>query len=353
MLSAHRIPNLLQILVVILLVGSLGQSTQAESPAPVKVYILAGQSNMVGHAAVSLLEHQIHDEHTREKFAHLHNEGEWVEREDVWIKFGDRKGPLTPGFGARGKIGPELQFGHAIGDHHDEQVLLIKTAWGGHSLYQNFRPPSAGLPDDAVLTRMHEQAVAQAQQRNQPKPTLDDIKARFGLSYRNMLQEVQATLTNLEDHFPSYQGQGYEIAGFVWFQGFNDMINAEATAEYADNMAHFIRDVRRDLERPSLPFVIGQLGVGGPDPGDNVVRFKEAQAEAAAMSEFKGDVTLVPTDVLWDMRADEVFRRGWQENLEEWKTVGSDRPYHYLGSVVFFKRAGQAFADAVLQLQAH
>ena len=54
-------------------------------------------------------------------------------------------GPLAPGFGSRDDaIGPELGFGHVVGEHLDEQVLLIKVAWGGKSLAVDFRPPSAG-----------------------------------------------------------------------------------------------------------------------------------------------------------------------------------------------------------------
>ena len=93
----------------------------------------------------------------------------------------------------------------------------------------------------------------------------DEEKANnfCGLEYELMVEGVHNALKNIDKIVPDYKGQGYEIAGFVWFQGWNDMINAQYTAEYADNMANFIRDVRKDLKAPKLPFVIGQLGVGG------------------------------------------------------------------------------------------
>ena len=72
----------------------------------------------------------------------------------MWIKFLDRKGKLTVGYGSPKCIGPELEFGTVVGDRYDEPVLLIKTAWGGRSLYRDFRSPSAGLPPDAVLEKM-------------------------------------------------------------------------------------------------------------------------------------------------------------------------------------------------------
>ena len=118
----------------------------SEPAKPVKVFILAGQSNMEGKAKVSLLDYQAKQPATRDLFKHLRKDGKWIERDDVWIKFLDRKGKLTVGYGSPKCIGPELEFGTVVGDHYDEQVLLIKTAWGGRSLYRDFRPPRAGLP---------------------------------------------------------------------------------------------------------------------------------------------------------------------------------------------------------------
>jgi alpha-galactosidase len=116
-------------------------------------------------------------------------------------------------------------------------------------------------------------------------------------------------------------------------------------------MAHFIRDVRKDLKSPNLPVVIGQMGVDGKKPNANIVKFKEAEAQAAALPEFKGNVALVKTDQFWDTDAEAVFKKGWRENLKEWNTVGSDYGYHYYGSVKTMSKIGQAFAKAMLDLQ--
>src|SRR5207302_5458970 len=120
--------------------------------------------------------------------------------------------------------------------------------------------------------------------------TLDDAKKPFGAAYRDMLTEVNGTLADLKKQFPDYAGQGYELAGFVWFQGWNDMISADHTAEYTANLAHFIRDVRKHSKPPKLPFVIGQMGVDGEKPGANVKKFKDAQAAVMEVAEFKGNV---------------------------------------------------------------
>lgn len=314
---------------------------------PIRVFILAGQSNMEGKAKVSLLETQLKQPATRELFAHWQQDGKWLEREDVRIKFLDRSGKLTVGYGSPNCVGPELEFGHVVGNHYDEPVLLIKTAWGGRSLYRDFRPPSSGLPADELLQKMLEN-----EQKRNPKTTLEELKAKFGASYREMLAEVEKTLSDIERYVPGAGNRGYKIAGFLWFQGWNDMISAEYTAEYPQNLAHFIRDVRRDLKSPQLPFVIAQMGVDGANPNPNVVKFKSAQASVMDLPEFKDNkVALLKTDVFWDTIAEAVYKKGWRENIDEWNTVGSDYPYHYLGSVRTMKGIGGGLAEAVLKLQ--
>jgi alpha-galactosidase len=333
-------------LMAVLLIS--GAITAAEKPK-LKVFILAGQSNMEGKAKMSLLEHQVKDAKTRDLFKHLQNDkGEWIVRDDVWIKFLDRHGGLTVGYGSPNCIGPELALGNTVGDHFDEPVLLIKTAWGGRSLFRDFRSPSSGLPADDVLQKELEQA-----RKNKPQTSLDEVKARYGASYREMLKEINDSLANLKTLFPQYEDQGYELAGFVWFQGWNDMINAEYTAAYTQNMANFIRDVRKDLKSPELPFVIGVLGVGGEEekPEPQKEAFKKAQAAAGELEEFKGNVAVVHTAPLWDKEADAVFKKGWREHIDEWNTVGSDWPFHYLGSAKCYSRIGNAFAEAVIKLQ--
>ena len=143
--------------------ASLLASTGFAYGKTVRAFILAGQSNMEGKAQNSLLDFQASDAKTAEHYVHLRDGDKWIVRDDVFIKFLGRKGELTTGFGSNGCTGIELEFGHAMGEHFDDPVVLIKTAWGGHSLSHNFRPPSAGDPGDG-------------------KP--------FGESYKNMMMEL-------------------------------------------------------------------------------------------------------------------------------------------------------------------
>ena len=336
---------------------ALTSFAQAEDPPKVKVFIMAGQSNMEGKAQVSLLDHQITAPETAELFAHLHVDGEYIVRDDVWVEFLGHRGGLTPGFGSPDRIGPELQFGTVVGDHFDAPVLLIKTAWGGHSLYKNFRPPSAGLPSDAVLQETLDQANERIRSNNEKNPdrneallTMDDITEPFGLSYRNMMQEVETTLADMDERFPEYEGQGYEIAGFVWFQGFNDQFGDYASLEYEENMEHFIRDVRRDLELPELPFVIAALGTNGSKEAQGGgLAVREAQLAMNDVPDFEGNVYAFRTDVMADTVAEGLID-GWQNHVEEWQKVGSDRPYHYLGSTIWYGRIGTECGEGMLEL---
>lgn len=329
-------------------------STQAEDI--VKVFILAGQSNMEGKAANALITHQATDEKTKQHFAHLRTGDDWTVREDVSIKFLNRHGGLTIGYGSPNKTGPELQFGYLMGENFDEPVLLIKTAWGGHSLYQKFRPPSAGLPSDEILAAELEKKQNQTRKNNEkknrtdPLPTMEDIKAPYGSSYKNMIAEVENTLNNLGTYFPALKDHQADISGFVWFQGFNDLFGDHAPAQYAENLQLLIRDVRQEFNKPKLPFVIAAIGNNGSKPAHpNMLKIQTAQLSMNDLPEFKGNVKAFPTDVLVDKAAEQLYPN-WKKDIEKWKLVGSDRPYHYLGSAIWYTRIGNGMGEAMLEL---
>jgi hypothetical protein len=256
----------------------------AAVPKPLQVFILAGQSNMEGQAVADLdgkdyndgkgtLEFLLRDPAKASLVKHLKDaQGRWTVREDVWVRYKPengpvKAGPLTLGFtvyGGRHHFGPELQFGHVLGDCFASQVLLIKTAWGGKSLYRDFRPPSSG--------------------------------GTVGPYYTKMLTDIREALAELKTDFPRYDGGGYELAGFVWYHGWNDGCEPRtAVPEYEQNLVNFIRDVRKDLNAPRLPFVIGELtGLWVQAPGEWAA-LRKAQAAAAARPEFRGTVIFVET----------------------------------------------------------
>jgi alpha-galactosidase len=335
---------------VLSLFASTSRSEEPKKDSAVKVFLLVGQSNMQGKASLATLAHQIKDERTRKGFAHLHDgEGNYRVRDDVLINFLDRHGKLEVGYGSPGRFGPELGFGWTVGEAIDAPVLIVKAAYGGRSLFRDFRSPSAGLPDADVL-----QKDLAAARRRKPETTLEDVRAQYGFAYRDMLGEAKRVRENYKTLFPELKDKKLEIAGFVWFQGWNDMINADYSAAYAENMAHFIHDVRRDLDAPKMPFVIGQLGVGGMYQGDDAAgdkkeRFKANQAAAAELPEFKGNVAVVKTDQFWDPVAAEAFKV-WRQDVEAWRHFGDDFEYHYLGSPKIVYEIGQAFGKQMLEM---
>ncbi len=341
------------VLITFLLVSPFARA--AEDAEPVKVFILAGQSNMEGKAVNTLLDHQATDPKTKDFFAHLRDGDKWAVRDDVFIKFLGRKGPLTIGYGSRGRTGAELEFGHMMGEHFDEPVILIKAAWGGHSLFKLFRSPSAGLPSDEKLQAELKQAQDRVKKdneknnRNKPLPTMEDIKKPYGSSYRNMMTEVKGLFENYETLFPKLKGRKLKVTGFAWFQGFNDQWG-DAPGEYESNMRHFIKDVRKDLKAPTLPFVIAAIGTNGSKPAKGGgLTVRTAQMAMNDVPEFKGNVKTFRTDLLVDKAAERLID-GWQNHVEEWKKVGSDRPYHYLGSAIWHTRIGHAMGESMLEL---
>jgi hypothetical protein len=267
-----------------LLLAPMSLLQAAEKRGPVKVFILAGQSNMEGQAVVDLdgknynygkgtLVQLMRDPAKARRLKHLRDDlGRWAVRDDVWVRYQREqgpllRGPLTMGFSVYGDahhFGPELQYGWVIGDYFTNQVLLIKTAWGGKSLYKDFRPPSSG--------------------------------GLVGPYYTKMIAEVREGLANLKTDFPSYDGAGYELAGFVWYQGWNDGCEPKtAVPQYEANLVNLIKDVRRELNAPNLPVVIGELTGPWVQAPDEWATLRKAQAAAAARPEFRDSVLFVET----------------------------------------------------------
>jgi hypothetical protein len=267
-----------------LLVALLSGTAWAAGGTPMKVYILAGQSNMEGQAVVDLdgpdyndakgtLATLIANPAKAPDLAHLRAaDGSWRVRDDVWAWYQPEGGPLRAGplalgftpYGDQHHFGPELEFGHVMGESLDSEVLLIKTAWGGKSLYVDFRPPSSG--------------------------------GTVGAYYTRMIADVRTALGSIKERFPQSKADGYELAGFVWYQGWNDGCDPKnAVPEYEANLVNLIHDVRKDLDAPKLPVVVGEItGAWVKAPGE-WERLRQAQAAAAARPEFKGNVAFVPT----------------------------------------------------------
>ena len=207
-------------------------------------------------------------------------DGKWTVRHDVYFQEArlakDGKGsPLSATSNGR-SIGPELGFGHVLGTFHDEQVLLIKTAQGNRSLGFDFRPPSSGRTDPANKFESAE--------------------------YKLMVEGVRKTLDNIAKIVPGYKGQGYEIAGFVWFQGHKDSGAEQSISEYEKHLVNLINDVRKEFKTPKLPVVVATIGFGGHNMQDKFLRILKAQMAVGDVKqhpEYAGTVASVDTRDFW------------------------------------------------------
>lgn len=400
-----RSPSIcLSSLLFVLVALSIQPNCSASDSKKLKIFILAGQSNMEGHAKIETFDYIGDDPATAPLLSQMRGpDGKPRVCDNVWISYftgmgennGEGMGKLTAGYGSRrdptesgGKIGPEFTFGITMDAALEEPVLIIKTAWGGKSLYYDFRPPSAGVyprsPDDIAKNR-------------NPEPN-------SGRYYRLMLDHVKKVLADPKRVCPAYDAaQGFEIAGFVWLQGWNDMVSHDvypnpakdskdnAYAKYSEWMAMFIRDVRKDFGAPKMPFVIGVMGVDGAKPNAHVTAFREAMAAPAALPEFKGNVIAVQTAPFWseelgaiagkyekvrgmafslktknkngpnkDGTMTEEQQREYLKKFEaelitpdevaKWKRGASNAGYHYLGCAKTFALMGKAFAEANLEM---
>jgi hypothetical protein len=387
------------------LILTVSGSLIADEPPTVLVYLLAGQSNMEGHAKIETLDYLADNQDDRELYQLVMDaNGKPRQGNNVWISYltgaGEpgtfAVGKLTTGFGARqnpandgGKIGPEYAFGLRMEQIQKKPIVIIKTAWGGKSLYYDFRSPSSGV---------YPRSASDIEKGRNPE-------AESGKYYRLMVEHTKKVLADLKSVYPEYQpGQKVQLAGFVWLQGWNDMVNrevypikdAEPTrpryADYSKWMANLIRDLRNDLSAPKLPAVIGVMGVGGSKPNEHVAAFRIAMAQPAALPEFRGNVLAVETSPFWDERLAAIADKQEDvrqmarmlrtknkngpnkdgamndqqqkeyvekysneiispEELSLWKRGASNAGYHYLGCGKTFVGIGNAFAEALANLQ--
>lgn len=391
-------------------------SAQAQSK-PLRVFILAGQSNMEGHARIETFDYIGDDPATAPLLKQMRDgDGKPTVCEGAWISYftgsgdnnGEGFGPLTAGYGSRqqpdqdgGKIGPEFTFGLTMDAAFDEPVLVIKTAWGGKSLHTDYRSPSGGPYElNDFQRKLYYGPPGHGVPENMEQWLADKL-SDTGRYYRLMIEHVQRVLADPQRVCPAYDpAAGYEIAGFVWLQGFNDLVDGHTYPErnqpgrfelYSRLLAHLIRDVRKDLDAPQMPFVIGVLGVGGEHANQDTIEFRKAMAAPAALPEFQGNVVAVETAPFWsdelgaiddkraqvrqmsyflnsrhkdyanaDGRMTEQEQRDYLEQYEAqlisaaeaalWDRGASNAGYHYLGCAKTFALMGRAFADAILTL---
>lgn len=322
--------------------GNASIRTWDDDAKGIKVFILSGQSNMVGYGhteegannvigAPGTLRYLAANDDQFPEFEYkslLADPAQpaaspWKTRSDVkvWWRNGANaklggpvgKGDLGPPFrGANEKwFGPEYGFGQIIGDYYkDDDVLLIKAAWGGHNLVTQFRSPNA------VAAR----------------------GGHIGDSYEEIFRNTHEVLDNLGKEFPEWAGRGYQIVGFAWHQGTSDKDPAIVAEEYKFNMPDFINAVRSEFGKPNLPFVIATTGMGydtgtSQPPYENYHPVEKAQLWVAGVEK--------PANVLTD------DTRGYYEPPEK---SPRNQGFHWNGNARSYFRVGLGLGKDMVKI---
>ena len=195
--------------------GVESMAQEQGKPAPVRVFIFAGQSNMVGS------DSKVQDIKRFPPFVGLESP-----QPEVRFNYclGRENKTVSDGWvdlqSVNGIVGPELSFAKTVTDANTAPIAIIKVAAGGTHLGGDWNP------DEPTGFKMYPLA----------------------------LKQVRAALSDLDA-----QGIPYQIEGLMWHQGENDMFNEEYMENYGQNLKNFLSCWRRDLKTPDLRFYIGEL----------------------------------------------------------------------------------------------
>lgn len=273
---------------------------------PVKVFILLGQSNMLGFGKVTpedkdgTLTHAIK---TKKKYPHLvDDEGNWTERKDVrYVQVMHRRGSMATlrneWLTVKGNVGPELQFGHIMGHVLDEPVLVLKSCIGNRSLGWDLLPPgSKQFEFEGKIYAGYKESPLSWEKGTKPNP----INWYAGKQYDDDVANAKKVLADIGKYYPD--AKSYEVAGFVWWQGHKDQNPAHAS-RYEQNLVHLIKTLRKDFNAPDAKFVLATIAFGGWDlkgPGLMVANAQLAvSGETGKYPEFAGNVKAVEARDFW------------------------------------------------------
>lgn len=335
----------------------------ADMTKKVKVFILLGQSNMVGMGKIKggegSLETAVKE---KKKYAYLVDEaGNWVERQDV------RFVRVMQGRGGGGMqqfnneamtvvkcrtIGPEFGLAHFVGDAIDAPVMILKSCIGNRSLSWDLLPPGSERFEFVVKDRAGvEKKMVYAGYKDRPdswemdpakglktepapwvdKKTGKPIDWYAGKQYDDDISYAKKVLSELDKYYPG--AKGYEVAGFFFWQGEKDAGNPGHAAKYEENLVRFIKAVRKEFNAPNAPFVLATMGEsvkGSSGNGGKVLEGHLAvDGNSGKYPEFKGNVATIYTHPM---------------------AQGGSGNGHYGGKAEVYMDVGEAMGKAMVEL---
>ena len=310
---------------------------------PVQVYILLGQSNMLGFGRVGedkdgTLEHAVK---SKKLYPYLIDDaGNWTERKDV-----RNVRVMGSGLGVSrqfnnewmtikgGRIGPEIGIGHHVGEATDAPVLILKSCIGNRALGWDLLPPGGEgfeFTDSKGVTWVHpgyKGTPERWKKGEEPKK----IKWYAGMQYDGDIARAKKVLSELDKFYPD--AKSYEVAGFFWWQGDRDSRSEALSSRYEKNLLHLIKTLRKDFNAPNAKFVcasLGQTKKGATDGGGKILNAMLAvDSDTGKYPEFKGNVAAVYTHPL---------------------SKGGSSGGHYGGNAETYMNVGEAMGKAMVEL---
>lgn len=321
----------------------------ADMSQPVQVYILLGQSNMLGAGKIGpadkpgTLEHAVKGEG---KYPYLIDDaGNWTVRNDVrnvrvmgsgtgGMRVFNNEWMTVKG----GKIGPEMGIGHHLGQATEAPVLILKSCIGNRSLGWDLLPP--GSPSfefedkdkkSGQLKTWHYAGYKETPLRWEKGTEPEKINWYAGMQYDGDIDRAKKVLSELDKYYPG--AKGYEIAGFFFWQGDKDRYDAGHASRYEQNLVHLIKQLRKDFDAPKAKFVCATLGQTEKGAMGNEGKILEAQlavdGKTGKYPEFKGNVATVYTHPL---------------------SKGGASNSHYGGNAETYMNVGEAMGQAMVEL---
>jgi hypothetical protein len=302
---------------------------EADMSKPVQVYILMGQSNMLGAGKPSQLQGV-----AAEKYHYLVDDaGDWTVRKDVRNVFvmcsgnSPAKDYKNEWMTISGNIGPEIGIGHHVGHVTDAPVLILKSCIGNRSLGWDLLPPGSEPYEHGGKT--------QPGYRGTPDDPGGDTGGDMskgwyaGCQYDGDVAAAKKVLDNLDDYYPG--AKEYEVAGFCWWQGDKDMRNSAHFEMYEKNLIQLIKALRKDFDAPNAKFVTASLGQTkeGSKGGDGQILDAMKAVAESDDPELENKVAFVYTNPL---------------------SKGGGSSGHYGGNPETYMNVGEAMGKAMVEL---
>ncbi|MEJ6573417.1 MAG: sialate O-acetylesterase [Akkermansiaceae bacterium] len=308
---------------------------EADMSKPVQVYILMGQSNMLGAGRVSGGNEGALENACKNKKLYpylIDDAGNWTARKDVRnVRVNGRtmKVHNNDWLTLKGaNIGPEIGIGHYLGHAVTAPVLILKSCTGNRSLGWDLLPPGSKQYEfEGRIYAGYKESPESWAKGTAPKP----IGWYAGLQYDDDIRNAKAVLADLKTYYPG--ATKYEVAGFFWWQGDKDFRNKAHASKYEENLIALLASLRKDFNAPEAKMVIATLGQTKKDAGGTHGQIINAMFNVAGESgkypENKNKVATVYSHPL---------------------SKGGSSSGHYSGHAETYQNVGEAMGKAMVEM---